>query len=153
MEAADNEPVPLGVGQSQREALVPAGVLERVVPDEPDPLDRTPVRRLEHRGASRELVELARDGVDPVEVRLEDGVEAPAVRSPRQRVESTSEAARLPSEEEDEDKEQENRASEPDDRGADDRSDGGVEVDRCVLRSKRSGHAERTTRPGDRGRV
>ena len=44
VEAADDERRRRGVGQGQREALVAAGVLERVEPDEPDPLDRPPAR-------------------------------------------------------------------------------------------------------------
>src|SRR5207247_8948623 len=43
MEAADHEPRPGGVGEGEGEALVPAGVLERVEPDETDPLDRPTV--------------------------------------------------------------------------------------------------------------
>ena len=44
VEAADDEAVAVRVGQGEREALVAAGVLERVEPDEADPLDRPPAR-------------------------------------------------------------------------------------------------------------
>src|SRR6476659_9432863 len=38
------------VEQGEREALVAAGLLERVEPDEPDPLERVPLGRLEDGG-------------------------------------------------------------------------------------------------------
>jgi hypothetical protein len=51
MEAAQDEAVARGVGQGEREALVAAGVLERVEADEPDPRDRPPPGGLQDRRA------------------------------------------------------------------------------------------------------
>jgi len=41
VEAAQDETVAGGIDEGQREALIPARVLERVVADEADALDRT----------------------------------------------------------------------------------------------------------------
>src|SRR4029077_9329313 len=71
MQAAHDEPVAREVGQGQGEALIAAGVLERVEADEPDSLDGAPTIRLEDRRPRGQLVELARDRVDLVEVSVE----------------------------------------------------------------------------------
>ena len=82
MEAADDEPVAVRVGQGEGEALVAAGLLERVEPDEADALDRPPARRLEDRRSGRQLVDLAGDGEDLVEMGVEHRLEAAARRRP-----------------------------------------------------------------------
>jgi hypothetical protein len=95
MEAAQHEAVAGDVGHGQGKALVAAGVLERVVPDQADPLDRPPTGCLEDGGTGRQLVELAADGEDLVEVGLEDGAEILAVGPADQSVEPPSEAPDL----------------------------------------------------------
>jgi hypothetical protein len=135
VEAAHDEAGAGGVGQGQGEALVAAGVLERVEPDEPDPLDRPATGRLQDRGARRQLVELARDRVDLVEVGVEDRAQALAVRAPGQSVEPAAEAAEAARLDDREDEEQEDREPEPDDGRPDVGGDGGVEIDRWVLRA------------------
>jgi hypothetical protein len=94
--------------------------------------------RLEDGRTRRQLVELAADGVDTVEMRVEDGPEARTIRSADQTVDASPQAARLASEEDHEDEEEDDRGGEPDDRRADDGGDGGVQVDRWILRVSRA---------------
>jgi hypothetical protein len=77
VEAADDEAVTARVEKREREALVAARLLERVEPHEPDTLQRPPRAALENGGARRQLVELASDLVDLLEVRIEDRLDAP----------------------------------------------------------------------------
>ena len=79
MEAADDEAVTAGVREGEGEALVAAGVLERIESNQPNPLDRSAAVGLEDRGPSRQHIELGRDRVDLVEVGVEDGLEAAAL--------------------------------------------------------------------------
>src|SRR4051794_18475101 len=136
VQAADDEPVPERVGQRKREALVAAGVLERIEPDEPDALDRATVRRLDDRRPGGHVVERAGDREDLVEMGVEDAVQALAVCAARQPVEALADPAGLAGEEENEDQQDEDRDREPDDDGAEDRFDGGVQIDRSVLGSR-----------------
>src|SRR5688572_5089734 len=76
VKAADYESVAVPVGEGEGEALVAAGLLERIEPDEADPLNRPTRVRLENSRARRELVELAGDREDLVEVGVEDCFEA-----------------------------------------------------------------------------
>ena len=130
MEAADHEAVAAGIGEGEREALVAAGVLERVVPNETNLLDRSPGRRLQDGRPRRKLVELAGDDADAVQMGIEDGVETPAVLAAGQAVESAAQPARQAGEVDHEDEQQERRDREADDGRSDDRGDGGVQVDR-----------------------
>jgi len=107
MEAAEDEARAGGICQGQGEALVPAGILERVEPDEAEPLDRSTVGGFEDSRAGRQLVELARDREDLVEMGVEDGVEAPPVDAAGQPVQASPKVARLAGEEQDEDQEDE----------------------------------------------
>ena len=109
MEAAQHEAVAGHVGQGQGEALVAARVLEGVVPDEADPLDRPPADGLEDGRAGRQLVELAADGVDLVEMGLEDGAEILAVGSADQPVEPPPQTPDLAQLDEGQDQENEDR--------------------------------------------
>ena len=72
--------MPADIEQRQREALVPAGLLERVVADETDPLERPPLGGFEDRRLGRQLVQLPGDGEDLVEVRVEHRLEAATFR-------------------------------------------------------------------------
>ena len=112
-------PSPFGVGQGEREALVAAGVLERVEPDEPDPLDRAPAGRLEHRRPGRQLVDLAGDREDLVEVGVED---ASRLRPSSPRVRPSSRPPEAPirrRQDDDEDGAARTAIAEEDDGGAD----------------------------------
>ena len=129
MQAAHDEPVTRQVGHSQGEALVAAGVLERVEPDEPDSLDGPPTVRLEDRRSGGELVELARDRIDLVEVGVEDRLEAPTVRVPGDPIEAPAQAAKSARLDEDGEKEHEHDDGQTDDDHSDGRRDQAVEVD------------------------
>lgn len=132
VQAAQNEAVAGGIGEGHRETLVPPGVLERVEADQPDALDRSPSGGLEERGSGRQLVELARDRKDLVEVGIEDGPEVGIVGAAGQAVQPTPQAtdpARLGEGQEEQD---EGRQRERDQGGSDDRLDQGVEIDRAV---------------------
>jgi len=134
VEAADDEPVAGDIGQRKGEALVAARVLERVEPDEPDALDGSTAVRLEDRRARRQLVELATDRKDLVEVRIKDGVEALALLAPGQDRQPPPDAPHLPDEDEDEDNQDEDGKAEAEDDRAEDGLDEGVQVDRSFLR-------------------
>ncbi len=79
MQARQDPAVPVGIEQREREALVAAGLLERVVPDQPGPLEGARLAALEDLRAGGDVVELAGDLDDLVQVRLEDGLETLAV--------------------------------------------------------------------------
>ena len=94
MEAADHDAVVVGVEQREGEALVAAGVLERIEPDESDPLERFSATDLEGPGSSGQSVDRRGDLVDPPEMRLENRLEAPAVVAPGQGLEATIDLGR-----------------------------------------------------------
>jgi len=81
VQAREHPAVTDRIQQGERKTLVAAGLLERVVADEPDALERLALGALEDRRPGRQLVELARDVVDLVEVSVEDGLEARALGS------------------------------------------------------------------------
>ncbi len=93
VEAADDEAVVVGIEEGEGEALVAARLLERVVADEPGPLERSPTRRLEARRPGHEVVDMDADRDDPLEVGVQDGFEAPPALAPSQVVDPTLEAA------------------------------------------------------------
>src|SRR6266566_4820856 len=134
MQAADDETVAPEVGHGKREALVAAGVLEGVEPDEADSLDRPPPVRLEDRGSGRQLVELAGNRVDLVEVRVEDRLEPATVRIAGDPVEAATQSAKAARLDEDGEDEHENDDGQTDDDHSDGRRDQAVEVDVTVLR-------------------
>lgn len=138
VEAAHDDPVAARIDEREGEALVAAGVLERVEPDEPDPLDRAPSGSLEDGRPRRQVVELARDGVDLVDVGVEDRVEARPVRAAGEPVEppaQPTETARL---NEDENEKHEDGRAEREDRTPEIGRDEGIEIDRSVLRGGRA---------------
>jgi hypothetical protein len=138
MEAADDEPVTSEIGHGQREALVTARVLERVEPDETDPLDRPAPVRLQDRGFRRQLIELAGDRVDLVEMGIEDGLEAAPVRIASDPVEAATEPAQAASLGEDRQEEHEKDDHQRGDDRSDIGRDQGVEVDLGVSDRRRT---------------
>ena len=82
MEAAHDEAVPVDVEEGEGEALVAAGVLERVEPDEPDPREGQLQVALEDGGPSLDGVDVADDLVDAGQVGFEDRLQAPLVAAP-----------------------------------------------------------------------
>ena len=84
VEAGQDPAVAVGVEEGEREALVAAGLLERVVPDETGPLECPRLAGLEDLGAPADVVDLAGDLDDLVQVRLEDRLQALSVRIARQ---------------------------------------------------------------------
>ena len=79
MEARQDEPVATAIDDGEREALVAARLLERVVPDDPDPAERLPDVPFEDRCPGLDLVDIGDDLPDPVEVGRQDGLEARVV--------------------------------------------------------------------------
>ena len=143
MQAADDEPVAISVGQGKGETLVAAGLLERIEPHETDPLDGPARLRLEDRRPGRQLIELARDCQDLVEVGVENRFEAAAFCPASDAIETTAEA-RLPTRLHGHDREEEkNEDDEADDDRAQIRGDESVQIDRTVLRQA----SEAGTRP------
>ncbi len=130
MEAADDEPGPGRVDQSDREALVSARVLERVEPDESDALDRAPGGCLEDGRSGRQVAELAGHRIDLVEMDVEHGPQIRPFGPAGQAVEPAPQPANPAGEEGNRDKEDQDREPKGDDRRADEGRDGGVEVDR-----------------------
>ena len=84
VETADDDSVIAGVQERQGEALVAAGVLERVEPDHPDPLEGPRAGSFERRGAGGQPVDLVGDVPDGVHVPVEHALEALAVLATRQ---------------------------------------------------------------------
>jgi hypothetical protein len=94
---------------------------------------------LEDRGPSRQLVELTCDGVDLVDVGVEDHLEAAAAIATRDAREPLREATD-PAPLDDDDHEQDGQADgQPADEGADVGLDERVEIDRMVLRRGSAG--------------
>src|SRR5439155_12095638 len=123
------------VGQRERKALVAPGVLERVEPDEADALDRATARRLEHRRSGGEVVELAGDRVDLVEVGIEYRAEVGPVGSAGDPVQASPQPADPPCLDEGQHEQDERGDPEAGDGRPDVRCDEGVEIDRGVLRA------------------
>jgi hypothetical protein len=135
VEAAQDEATTERVEQGDREALVAAGVLERVEPDEAEPLDRSPAPRLEDGRTRRELVELAGNRVDLVEVGIEDCAEIGTIVAPGQAVELMSQPPDPTRLDEGDDEQDQQREPESGDGRPDVWRDEGVEIDRWVLRA------------------
>jgi hypothetical protein len=129
VEAAHHEAVSLGIEEGEREALVATGVLERIEADETDLLKRPPPVGLEDGWSRSELVQLGGNGIDLVDVRLEDRFETVtsfAARDPCQAVVEPADPSRL---DDDDEEQNENRESERADDSADVRFDERVEID------------------------
>jgi hypothetical protein len=138
VEAADDEAVTAGVREGKGEALVAAGVLERVESNQPNPLDRSAAVGLEDRGPSRQHIELGRDRVNLVEVGVEDGLEAAALRTAGDAVQSVADAAKPACLNEDDQEQEEDDDRQADDDRSDVRRDQGVEVDVTISGKRRT---------------
>jgi hypothetical protein len=130
MEAADDEPVALAVEDCQGKALVAAGLLERVVPNEADAPERLAQVAFEDRRPGGQAVDIADHGADALEVRAEHGLEALRVAAAGDRIQPARQPASTPEEQErgyDEDRDGDEEAS---DEGIEIGADEGVQVDR-----------------------
>jgi hypothetical protein len=116
MQAREHPAIPVRIEQGQREALVPSGLLERVVPDETEARERLALRRFEDRGARGHGVELAGDGMDLLEMSLEHSLQAPTIRP-------ASKAGQAPFESRGSAREPHDRDKEGDDRGDEEQDD------------------------------
>jgi hypothetical protein len=134
MQAAHDEPVPPAVEHRQREALVAAGVLERVESDEPDPSEGALQVALDNRRPRGDLVDLPDGLADPVEVLAEDALERRLVTALGQALEPPRELA----DPTDQPADGEGKRENDDDERADDRTEVGrderVDVDQDGLR-------------------
>ena len=148
VEARQHPAVARRIEQRQREALVAARLLERVVADETDPLERLSLASLRgRRGPGGQLVELARDCVHLVEMRVEDGLEALAVPAAGQTAQPGIDPAGPSGERDDGQEEQDDDDDEPDDERSEIGLDERVEVDPRILRW---GRAESSRAPSPR---
>lgn len=91
VEAVEHEAVTRRVDDGERKALVATGVVEGVVADESDSTERAPDVALERRGPGRDVVEVAGDASDPVEMLAEHGLEAALVAAAGQRLQAAAE--------------------------------------------------------------
>ena len=133
VKAADDESVAVAVGESEGEALVAAGLLERIEPDEADPLNGPTRLRLQDRRARRQLVELAGDRQDLVEVGVEDRFEAAPFRAASDSVETAPQSGLATCLDGDDDEEEQDDDDEADDDRAEVGGDESVQIDRTVL--------------------
>jgi hypothetical protein len=138
VKAVDDEAVAFGIEQRQGKALIAASLLERIEADQAGSLEGSTAGRLEHRGADGQLVDLPIDGQDPIQVRFEDALEAPAIRVACQAGQATLEPPHPASQDRDEheyrgEQDREGRRDDPDS-GLDER----VEVDERALPGGRS---------------
>ena len=122
------------VEQRQGEALVAAGLLERVVADEPDALEGLPLGRFEDGLPGDDLVDLAGDRLDLVEMGIEHSLEAPALGAAGQAGQPGVEPARPPGESDDSDEQDQHDHAQTGDEGSEVRLDERVEIDPRVLR-------------------
>lgn len=129
MEAAHDEAVALRVDERQREALVAARVLERVVADQPDAREGALRIALEDRRSGGDLLDVANDLVDPTQVRFEDAFEAPLVAAARQPIEPARQLGQPPGEDDGQDRKGDEANEESDDEGAEVGGDEGIEID------------------------
>jgi hypothetical protein len=130
MEAADDEPVALAIEDRQGEALVAAGLLERVVPNDADAPERLAQVALEDRRPGRQAVDVADNRADALEVRAEHGFEALRVAAAGDRIQPAGKAASTPEKEErgnDKDRDGDEKAP---DEGIEIGADEGVQIDR-----------------------
>jgi hypothetical protein len=134
MEAADDESVAVSVGQGKGETLVAAGLLERIESNEADPLDRPSRLRFEDRRAGGQLVELAGNRQDLVEVGVENRFEAAAFCATGDSIETATEERLAPRLHGHDREEEKNEDEEADDDRAQIRGDESVQIDRTVLR-------------------
>jgi hypothetical protein len=133
VEAAHDEAVAAAVEHRQREALVAAGVLERVEPHEPDAPEGALDVALQRGRPRRDDIDVADGTVDPFQVRAEDRLERRFVPALGQALQPPAELPDPADQPDDRERERENDDDEP----ADDRRDVGrderVDVDQDGL--------------------
>lgn len=143
VEAADDEPIASAIEQCKGEALVAAGVLERVEPHEPHSPERALEVAFDHRGPSRDLVDIADDLSNPLQVAAEDGLERLVVAAPGDALEPPAEGPNTPDEPDHRQDEGEHDDQQPTDDETDVGGDERVEVDQT---SSRAGQVESSVR-------
>jgi hypothetical protein len=151
MKAAQHKSVAVPVEERQREALVAAGLLERVVANDADPRKRLAQVALEDGGSSGEPVDVPDDGADTLEVRPEDRLEALLVASSRDHLEPAGETAGAPEEDDRDDDEDRDGNEEARDEDVQVGGDEVVNVDLIgppvIVRSLASGYRVVSSRP------
>ena len=132
MEARQDPAVACRIQQREREALIAARLLERVVADETDPLERPALCGLECGGPRRQRSQVARDTIDSVELTFAcvGDPRRPGARTAK----SSVDPARPTDEPEDRDEQQRDDDDEADDERPEIGLDEGVEIDPRVLR-------------------
>src|SRR4051812_42830907 len=93
VKARDDDAGPLGVEERDRERLVAAGVAERAVPHDTDLLDRALRDRLELLVKLVERVETLGEAVEPMDVLLEELVEAHGVSTGKHPAQTASQSS------------------------------------------------------------
>jgi hypothetical protein len=143
MEARDHEAIAVAVKEREGEALIAAGVLERIEPDKPGSRERAEEIALDRRRSRRDPLDVLDDLADPVEVRREHIFERRFVAAAREALEPPTERSNSSDQADDSRREREH----DDDEAADDegqiRRDERVDIDPSVLRG---GSIESTAR-------
>lgn len=133
MKAGEDPAISGCIEEREREALIPAGLFEWVVADQPDPLEGSPLGRFEDRGPGGHLIELACDREHLFEVSVEDRFEAPPFRSAGDPLQSRIESASPARQRHRRDHKREDDRQETDDERAEVGLNERVEVDPTVL--------------------
>lgn len=129
MQAGQDPAVSVGIQQGQRETLVAAGLLERVVAHEADSTEGLATGRFQDIGPGSQVVDVLGDREDLVQVRIQDGFQTAAIDTPGQATKSAIEGADPPPEYDDDDEQPDDRDGEHDDDGTEYWADDGVEID------------------------
>jgi hypothetical protein len=129
VEAAHDEAIAVDVEEGEREALVAAGVLERVEADEPDPREGQLQVALEDGGPGLDGVDVADDLVDAGQMGLEDRLQAPLVAASGEGGQPSPEATDAARLDDGEDEQEEDRERERGDDGSQVVADDQIEVD------------------------
>ena len=131
---ARHDPAVAGaVEQGEREALIPAGLLEWVVADQTHPLEGPPLHALHGHDANGQLVQVARDREYLVEVRIEDRFEARPTFAAGQTAQTRIDPTRSTSQAQDGHDKHHEADGQADDEGCEIRFDERGEVDPMVL--------------------
>ncbi len=129
MEAAEDQPVIVGVEHGDREALVAARVLERVVADQTHALERLAPAHLEAGGPTVELDHLTRHAVDPIKRLAQHLLKAVTLAPPGQPGQPFVELADTAEQEQGDDEQQDDEPRQDEDDGSDRGFDKLVEFD------------------------
>jgi hypothetical protein len=135
MEAADDDPVAVGVEEGQGEALVATGLLEGVVANQADLLERRPASGRDAGRPGADVLDVARDPVHPIQVDPEDALEAVARFAPRQALDPPAQAPDPATLHQRQQEQHEDRHAEAHHDGPEVRRDDGVQVDGRLLRA------------------